>query len=365
MRRIFTSAILSAALVAASFNSFGQTCTVSTTNPNPTPAFGQTLAINSGNGFTTPATPTTIHQTTLGTWDKGHDDQLFSPIYYYNTAQSTINFKYDLSAVAQTGTVSPNYSIKVIYGANGAQNFTCSGTWAGVTAITTTVRSYYFSISGITFPASTNFQIILTLSTTNADKDIIGAAFQANAILAASGTVLPVKFSSFDAKAAGGNVNLNWSLALEENVSGYDVEKSNDGSNFTKIGFVNATGTMNYAFTDTKISEATSYYRIKAVDIDGKFSYSTVVTMKGGKSSILLKAFPMPAVNELTLQHNTATNASQISISSAEGRTIKAIVPGNGTQQTVINISSFKPGIYVIRFSIENGETETLKFVKK
>jgi Secretion system C-terminal sorting domain len=363
MRRIFTSLTAFACLVAISFNSFGQTCSVSTTNPNPTPAFGQTLAINSGNGFSTPATPASAHQTTLGTWDKGDADQLFSPIYYYNSSQSTIYFKYDLS-LPSTGSVSPSYTITIIYGANGAQSFTCSGTWGSVTPITNSSTTYYFSISGISMPASTNFRIVLSLATTNSDKDIVGAAFQANAILATAGAALPVKFSTFEVTPSSTSVSLKWMVATEQNLSGYSVEKSADGRNFTNIGFVNAIGDDSYSFVDTKAS-ATTYYRIKSVDVDGRFSYSTVAMVKAGKSIIVLKAFPMPVIKTVSIQHGTAAAGSLITISSEDGRMIKSVNPAVGTQQTDIDLSSAKAGLYLVRFTNASGEAETLKIVKQ
>lgn len=363
MRRIFTFSFIAAALVAVSFKSFAQTCAVSTTSPNPNPPLGQTLAINSGNGFSTPASPSNVHQTTLGTWDKGDADQLSSPIYFYNSTQNGVYFKYNLS-LPSTGSVAPSYTITLIYGTGGSQSVSCSGTWGSTTPISSTVTSYYFSITGITLPASTNFRIILSLATTNSDKDINGSAFQANAILAPAGAVLPVKFSGLDAKVANSIVSLNWKIATEENVNGYEIEKSVDGNNYSKIGFVNASGQSSYTFMDSKPGSI-SYYRIKSVDVNGRYTYSTVALVKAGKSIIVLKAFPSPFVKSLSIQHPTAVGRSLITISSEDGRTIKSVTPVAGTQQTDVDLSSAKPGMYLIRFSDGNGGNETLKVLKQ
>lgn len=183
-------------------------------------------------------------------------------------------------------------------------------------------------------------------------------------VLFFSETVLPVKFSSLDARATNSSVSLKWNVATEENLSGYNVERSADGSSFSKIGFVKAEGNNSYSFVDSKPSSI-SYYRIKSVDIDGRYAYSTVALVKGGKSMIVLKAFPIPFIKNVSIQHPTAVAGSLITISSQDGRTIKSIVPAVGMQQTDVDLSLAKAGLYLVRFNNGNGEVETLKILKQ
>jgi hypothetical protein len=185
--------------------------------------------------------------------------------------------------------------------------------------------------------------------------------FRTNA--AASQIILPVRFSSFNAKAGAGNVALTWNVEAEENLSGYEVERSNDGRSFSKIGFVAASSQKSYTYTDSR-PLVSGYYRIKSVDVDGKFMYSTVISLKGGRSTVLLKAF-MSNQNTLTIQHDAALSGSRISISSADGRLIRSLAPSTGAQQTVTDLSSAKAGLYLVRFDSGNGEAETLKVIKQ
>lgn len=176
--------------------------------------------------------------------------------------------------------------------------------------------------------------------------------------------VLPVKFSGFEAKSSSNNVSLTWNVGTEENVSGYAVQKSADGRNFADIAFVNASGSSSYRYTDTKAG-AFAYYRIKSVDADGSYSYSTVVLVRGASAAVLLKAFPTPAVKELTIQHATATSGSLLTISAEDGRVVRSIVPAKGAQQTVVDLSSEKAGLYLVRYDEGNGNVETLKILKQ
>jgi hypothetical protein len=356
MRRIFTFSFIAIALSLASFSSFAQTCDVSTTNPNPTPAFGSALAVNSGNGFTS------SNQSTLGTYDNGQTDELTSPIYSYPTgSQTTVYFKYHLASTHAVQSSTPtSYGITLLYG-NPVQTVSCTGTWS-LGAITTSGADYYFSISGISWPINRHFQIRLTL--TNGSRDVAATAFQTNAQLSPAGTVLPVKFQTFDATPSSNSVSLKWMVATEENLSGYAVEKSFDGRNFSKVGFVNAANQSTYTFTDAK-SSGTVYYRIKSIDVDGKYAFSTIALVKAGKSLIVLNAFPSPFVNSFNLDHGTATAGSLITISTEDGRTIKTIIPTVGSQRTPVDLSTAKAGLYLVRYKNSIGEVETLKILKQ
>jgi hypothetical protein len=91
------------------------------------------------------------------------------------------------------------------------------------------------------------------------------------------------KLLSFTGKLQSENIKLNWSTAFEQNNRGFEIEKSLDGINFRKIGFVVGAGnsnTINYSFTDPQRAVEFNYYRLKVVDIDNTFHYSDVVLVK-------------------------------------------------------------------------------------
>jgi len=124
------------------------------------------------------------------------------------------------------------------------------------------------------------------------------------------------------------------------------------------------TGQSTYSFVDTKPSTI-SYYRIKSIDANGRYTYSSIALVKAGKSMIVLKAFPSPFTKNLSIQHATADPGSLITISAEDGRLIKSVAPITGTQQTDIDLSAAKAGLYLVRFKNGNGRTETLKILKQ
>jgi hypothetical protein len=96
---------------------------------------------------------------------------------------------------------------------------------------------------------------------------------------------LPVELTSFTAKAYSGKVQLDWTTATEINNSGFEVERSLDGSTFFPVGFVKGNGTItearSYSFIDEIKFNATQpiYYRLKQVDYNGSVNYSDVVSV--------------------------------------------------------------------------------------
>ena len=98
-------------------------------------------------------------------------------------------------------------------------------------------------------------------------------------------SILPVALQEFTGNLRDNHANLQWSTSSERNNRGFDIERSYDGTRFSKIAYVPAapgagTGPWKYSFKDTQIANEHNYYRLKQFDIDGKFEYSNVVYLK-------------------------------------------------------------------------------------
>jgi hypothetical protein len=96
-------------------------------------------------------------------------------------------------------------------------------------------------------------------------------------------TVLPITLTDFFARRlSAGVVSLNWTSVTETNFSHFDIERSVDGINFSKIGKVNSKGnpSKNTYIWNDKISDYNTpyYYRLKMIDKDASFNYSKIVS---------------------------------------------------------------------------------------
>lgn len=88
---------------------------------------------------------------------------------------------------------------------------------------------------------------------------------------------LPVKLVSFTSNVNGRNVILNWTTAVEENNSGFEVQRALLGKDFCPVGFINGNGNSSsereYSFIDRNLLSGNYEYRLKQTDYNGNFEY--------------------------------------------------------------------------------------------
>jgi photosystem II stability/assembly factor-like uncharacterized protein len=92
---------------------------------------------------------------------------------------------------------------------------------------------------------------------------------------------IPVELASFTVSADENKILLKWETATEKNNLGFDVERSTDDKNFTRIGHVRGKGTTTekqlYSYLDQSTNGGKFYYRLKQIDFDGQFHYSSSI----------------------------------------------------------------------------------------
>lgn len=351
MRRIFTFSVIAAACLFTGHPS-GAQCTSGSFTAVTTNTF-----ISGPEGFTGDFTWANSGGGQLVSTDisAGTSKSLTSTTYFQPASQPTVSFGYDLGGSANVTA----YSVDILYlqGGSIVSTNVCSG------GSLSKGNNLNFSVTAPAQILGQRFQIRITYTVSGtSNQGITIDNFRSTG--QTSNIILPVRFSTFDARTMSSAVSLEWAVGVEDNISGYEVEKSPDGRNFSRIGFVAAAGLDKYSFSDTRPSSI-SYYRIKSMDISGRYTYSTVVLVKAGKSLTILKAFPTPFVRTVALQHGTASAGSLITVSSEDGRMIRSIVPATGTQQTEIDLSSERAGLYLVHYSDGTGAVQTLKIVKQ
>jgi hypothetical protein len=111
--------------------------------------------------------------------------------------------------------------------------------------------------------------------------------------------VLPVTFTSVKAWQQNSNITVQWNVANETNIKAFDVEKSTDGSHFSKVNTTlslgNFAGNRSYNWLDEHAITGYNYYRIvsKGTDAGSQYSQVVKVNMAGSKGSISLFANPV------------------------------------------------------------------------
>ncbi|MFT4062584.1 MAG: T9SS type A sorting domain-containing protein [Edaphocola sp.] len=183
------------------------------------------------------------------------------------------------------------------------------------------------------------------------------------------GTTLPVKWLSFTGKLQADNtVLLQWQTATETNSHHFEIERSGNGKDFAPIGKMAASGNSNarhsYQFTDAQPLNGTNHYRIKQVDNDGNFTYSSVLPVN--VAAARQQGFYIvnnPARGVLRVHIGRQGTNARLRIFDMSGRQmLLANVTTADIQQ--INIAALPAGMYVLQYIGENEETNK-RFVKE
>ena len=179
---------------------------------------------------------------------------------------------------------------------------------------------------------------------------------------------LPVNFIGLVAnRTPDNNVGLKWDVSEEVNVREYQVERSENGLNFSTIGSVPVKGKSIYAFTDNPVPANTVYYRVKSVDIDGRYKYSGIIKLGVGSNNTFadgLHLYPSPAQDEITIAHKKLSRDARMIITSLDGKIVRILTPTIGSSHTQTSVSGMRPGLYFLRLEDGMGNVQTVKFVK-
>lgn len=118
-------------------------------------------------------------------------------------------------------------------------------------------------------------------------------------------TVVPVSIVSVKAIQQNRDIRVEWKVASQVNVARYEVERSTDGRTFTKVAEQTAANTDLYNWLDASVANGTHFYRIRAVDQNGTFRYSSVVkvVVGSGKAGITVSPNPLTG-NFVNLQYS-------------------------------------------------------------
>lgn len=191
--------------------------------------------------------------------------------------------------------------------------------------------------------------------------------------LSSAGNVLPVTFISFTAGCNNGIVLLIWKTAQEQNSHLFEIEKSEDGINFTTIATVPAAGNSStektYTYSDSNTSPATRYYRIAEKDINGATQLTAINRIKCGEAASAIKYWPNPMQADLFLSIPAASAAAVcVKIFDSKGALVLVQYANllRGNNQLKVNTRRLVPGSYNLLISWDHElRFETIKLIKQ
>lgn len=188
-------------------------------------------------------------------------------------------------------------------------------------------------------------------------------------------SVVPVELTSFTASVIDGNVTLSWSTATETNNSGFEVERSFNGSDFVNVAFVAGNGTSlqihNYSITDKNLADGNYSYRLKQIDFNGDFEYSKIINVEvtAPVEFSLAQNFPNPFNPSTKITFGLAIDSKvKLSVYNLLGEQVAELLNSNftaGTHNVSFDASNLNSGVYFYRLDANGIDGQNFSSIKK
>ncbi len=182
--------------------------------------------------------------------------------------------------------------------------------------------------------------------------------------LAAQSSSLPVTLTSFNAMREQNAAILKWTTTSETNSDHFDIQHSTNGKNWFSLGIVAAKGDREgltpYRFVHSNPTVGENMYRLKMVDRDHTFTYSTISSVRlDSKEQITL--YPNPVSDRLVIDSPQWSQINGIKLLNMQGN---AVYSSKGAAlQNTIDVKSFTAGTYLVEITHQNGIIQTQKII--
>lgn len=203
---------------------------------------------------------------------------------------------------------------------------------------------------------------------------------------------LPVELTTFEARADGQTVRLNWQTASETNNAGFEIAQrplapEAPGSSphaphaakdaaWNVLGFVPGAGTTTqpqaYAFHVADLAVGTHLFRLRQVDYDGTFAYSPQVEVRlelmDAYQASMVYPNPLQGEARFELALSQPQHVS-IAVYDVVGREVARLFDGplaaRTTHRFTLDASRWRSGLYLLRVRGESfASTQPLSLVK-
>lgn len=174
---------------------------------------------------------------------------------------------------------------------------------------------------------------------------------------------LPITITKFTVASVNCAPVLKWETTDASNFHRFEIERSQDGRNYSSIGTINFNSSIDkYSYTDDKAGEGRFFYRLRLVDIDARYEFSKVVSLSNNCGGIL-DVTPTVTTSAVNVTLPGGYENARIRIFSAAGQEMNARISGNGNRR-MVDLSNFTMGYYFVQVN-SGSDIKTFKVMKK
>jgi len=185
--------------------------------------------------------------------------------------------------------------------------------------------------------------------------------FDPNGELEILNSTLPIALEYFDVSKDNEYAVLEWESTYEINVDGFEIMHSSNGTEWEVLDFIIGNNEASfYEYTHTEPSKGVNYYRLKQIDIDGRFNFFDIKSVHFEETETKAIVYPNPTYNFIEI--NSSQHFDSASLYSSDGVLIQQIqLDGFGR----MDLSQLMNGAYILRlFSTSSNEYENRRIVK-
>ena len=175
-------------------------------------------------------------------------------------------------------------------------------------------------------------------------------------------SILPLKLISFTGRLINGNeAILNWQSSGGLDGSRFEIAWSNDKRYWQTVGTIASTSNDSISSYSWKYSQPSliNFYRLKMIDIDGRFTYSPLIQVNGSEKAVVI--YPNPAKNNVIISSFSDKPATVVFLNSSGKIMLRKTI---NEPVSSIDISDLTPGNYIIRI-IRDNKTSIYQLVKQ
>jgi alpha-mannosidase len=184
---------------------------------------------------------------------------------------------------------------------------------------------------------------------------------------------LAVQLLSFTGDKIQQSNVLQWKVANELNINGYQLERSTDGQHFISVTNVTvATGaaTNYYNYTDKSVNnDIAYYYRLKIINSDNSFGYSNTIIIKADKDASAILVYPNPADNilkaNIILDKKSRCNVMIINEAGSVVKTMSSPLFERGSNYYTMSIMELPAGEYRLVIITSDDKKYNKSFIKR
>ena len=219
-----------------------------------------------------------------------------------------------------------------------------------------------------------------TNGTIAAANDLHSNKFSINNTAGVSGIVgqdqfsLPLVMTAFTVVLNDKKVILTWTTGSEKRLNYFVIERSTNGTDFKEAAVIFSVTTssvkQNYSFADpVNVSgKGMLYYRIRIVDVLGRFQNSAVKLIRTGEQNTVfqVQAYPNPVTNEVRITIPAKWQNQQVNYEfyNTSGRMVKRVTSHTANQTEIINMQDCNTGLYIVK-AYTTTEASSQTIVKK